>query len=295
MATNGNGMPYPCSPAPAAQLGAFIITPPLPSLQSLSPLSPLPQQSPPEPSTQPPTPPTSARIATHLISASCGFDDVRKRPWSSDLSSRTSPDNQLHQRLPEISEIDNVHQGRRVPQWNPSSLLQPNRVASLHQPTRRNTTDAGFYTTGEAPGRPSSAPEEQEPDSANGEVDGLGALRFQFTSPHGSTSAGPSSQASTPGAGYQALNGAGSWVERSNQVQPRLEVREPKRRKTEDAQDYSNNRMPVRSGSGMLGGYLREQRELNGMNSSRATTPSSTTVDLTDGKLFSFGFSFTTY
>lgn len=65
-----------------------------------------------------------------------------------------------------------------------------------------------------------------------------------------------------------------------NNVQHRSTVPHAKRRKTEDGQDFAaRTTIPVRSSSGMLGGYVREkQKEANGYGVSQTAT-----VDLTDG------------
>ena len=71
----------------------------------------------------------------------------------------------------------------------------------------------------------------------------------------------------------------GHFIERMNNVQNRSMVPHAKRRKTEDGQDYATKvSIPVRSSSGMLGGYIREKRQENGLNGFQAPT-----VDLTDG------------
>lgn len=72
-----------------------------------------------------------------------------------------------------------------------------------------------------------------------------------------------------------------------NNVQHRSNVPHPKRRKTDDAQDFAAkpSNMPVRSSSGILGEYVRDKRQ--GANG-QATLLAAPTVDLTDGTVHFF-------
>lgn len=111
---------------------------------------------------------------------------------------------------------------------------------------------------------------------------------FQFTSASDTSSNGQVSGSSTPTppngeVPAPTAGGAGLWIERMNHLQNRSNVPHPKRRKTEDAQDFAakSANVPVRSSSGMLGEYVRErQKEANGQTLPLAAP----TVDLTDGK-----------
>ncbi|KAI5463322.1 SNF2 family DNA-dependent ATPase [Mariannaea sp. PMI_226] len=152
-----------------------------------------------------------------------------------------------------------------VPSWNPAVLLQPNR---------RNTIDASNPAL-----RQLSAPQtlmRSQPTSNPND-----SVVFQFSSPNDSPSAGPSSRASTPGSMHaNGVNGVGGWIERMNNVQHRSNVPQPKRRRTEDW-EMSQDGGPavIRSGSGILGDYVQENRgEADGSTASQAMT-----VDLTDG------------
>ncbi|KAF4587480.1 SNF2 family helicase/ATPase [Ophiocordyceps camponoti-floridani] len=95
-------------------------------------------------------------------------------------------------------------------------------------------------------------------------------VRFQFASPEESSEA--SNSDSQP-----AANGVASMFERANNVQNRDTVPEAKRRKTQDAQDYRSNNIPVRGGSGVLGTYVKDKR-LEGRGQAQAHQ----TVDLTE-------------
>ncbi|CAH0015544.1 unnamed protein product [Clonostachys rhizophaga] len=156
------------------------------------------------------------------------------------------------------------------PNWNPAALLQPHRrTQSGFQPSRSGNPSA--------PTSPFLGPREVLPARAST------PLVFQFDSRHGSPSAGPSSQASTPSSDTPGANGQGQWIERMNNVQSRPDVPQPKRRKTEDGQDFQfRTNVPVRSSSGVFGDYVRDMQYKARI--SAAPTALSMTVDLTEGE-----------
>ncbi|KAF7546279.1 hypothetical protein G7046_g9340 [Stylonectria norvegica] len=168
------------------------------------------------------------------------------------------------------------HPAHAVPSWSPAALLQPNRPASAaSNPTIGAPMQ--FPTSQHTHG----AREQYAPSS-----DGM--MVYQYSTPNGTHSAGPSSRASTPGLsqGYsqghsqgQGPPGMSNWIERMNNVQSRSTVPQ-KRRKFEDEQASQNgSRAPMRGGSGILGDYVKEKRkEANSSTGSPALT-----VDLTDG------------
>jgi hypothetical protein len=151
-----------------------------------------------------------------------------------------------------------------APAWSPSALLQPNRKNS---PARSQSMQVGYNTSAV----PYRTVRDVQQSGTNGQV------VFQFMSPNDSSSAGPSSNASTPGGSeYSSPNGQAQWIEQMNNVQGRPSVPQPKRRKTEDGMAYQ---VPVRGGSGILSDYVKEKRR----ESSETPTPQSQTVDLTSG------------
>lgn len=104
-------------------------------------------------------------------------------------------------------------------------------------------------------------------------------VSFQFL---GTQSASSHADTATPhgnGANGPA-NRVGSWIERVNNLRDRSDVPQSKRRKldgNEPSQEAKN--LPVRSGSGILGAYVKERRN---EDVAVAAMPN-TTVDLTDG------------
>jgi hypothetical protein len=116
------------------------------------------------------------------------------------------------------------------------------------------------------------------------------SMVFHFASPSEVPSAGPSSRASTP----SSVNGQGAnpfptLFDNLNNVQDRSTVPQPKRRRLEDQEDSQGSKQSMRGGSGGLGAYVKEeQKKGNG-----STIASAMTVDLTDGTICPFAFSFT--
>jgi hypothetical protein len=104
---------------------------------------------------------------------------------------------------------------------------------------------------------------------------------FQFATPNGAASAGPASSTSTPpDSQLRGGTGPSSFLEKVHHIQDRSEVPEPKRRRVDDDDAQKGTKMAVRSGSGVLGQALKDQRQ----DSSGTSTPQSVTVDLTDGE-----------
>lgn len=104
-------------------------------------------------------------------------------------------------------------------------------------------------------------------------------LVFEFPSADDNRSVASQSGPSTPrSVGEPSTSGPGNWIERTHHLQNRSDVPQPKRRRTEDGQDAKFGVvMPMRSGSGVLGEYVKDKhKEPNGHSSS-----SSLTVDLT--------------
>ncbi|GAO18192.1 hypothetical protein UVI_02036950 [Ustilaginoidea virens] len=161
-----------------------------------------------------------------------------------------------------------------MPAWNPAALLQPSR--------------RGFSAT-DLRNLPSGRPHPMRNPMPNGPGRHSPSLNdqmiFQFTSTSDTSSSGHVSGSSTPTPpnGEASLsNGVGLWIERMNNVQHRSNVPHPKRRKTEDAQDFAarSNHIQVRSSSGMLGEYVKDGR----LQADRQTVAlAAPTVDLTDG------------
>lgn len=151
------------------------------------------------------------------------------------------------------------------PAWNPAALLQPNR----QRPSTASPTN-GLSPHGALPQRSPRQNPTSEP------------MVFQFASTSAETpveSPGYSSAEGTPGG--QNVNGVGHWIERMNNVQRRSTVPQPKRRRIDDEQNLQNGQAAqVRSGSGILGAYVREKRQ----DSSGSAFSQPTTVDLTDGE-----------
>lgn len=161
-----------------------------------------------------------------------------------------------------------------MPGWNPAALLKPSR--------------RGFSAT-DLRNLPSGRPQAMHSQISNGHGRASPAVNdqmvFQFTSASDTSSNGHVSGSSTPtppNGEVSASNGMGLWIERMNNVQHRSNVPHPKRRKTDDAQDFAAkpSNMPVRSSSGILGEYVRDKRQ--GANG-QATLMAAPTVDLTDG------------
>ncbi|POR34601.1 Putative SWI/SNF-related matrix-associated actin-dependent regulator [Tolypocladium paradoxum] len=163
------------------------------------------------------------------------------------------------------------HPPGATPSWNAAALLQPSRRANSAVDLRSsgsNQSLAGQYQALRDRSN-TAAPE---------------SMVFQFASANEASSSGPPSDASTPSNGdVPSANGVGTWIERMNNVQSRSSVPQAKRRKTEDGQDFAarTSNIPVRSGSGVLGEYVKERRnEANGQGLPQTQT---LTVDLTDG------------
>lgn len=162
-----------------------------------------------------------------------------------------------------------------LPGWNPADLLQPSR--------------RGFSAT-DLRNLPSGRPQPMYNHVVNGHSRASPSVNdqmvFQFTSASDTSSNGHISGSSTPtppnGEAPSASNGTGLWIERMNNVQHRSNVPHPKRRKTEDPQDFAARagNMSIRGSSGTLGEYVRDrQQDANGGRNGLQTT----TVDLTDG------------
>jgi hypothetical protein len=161
-----------------------------------------------------------------------------------------------------------------VPAWNPAALLQPSR--------------RGFSAT-DLRNLPSGRPQPMYSNVANGHSGPSPAVNdpmvFQFTSASDTSSNGHISGSSTPtppNGEAPTSNGVGLWIERMNNVQPRSNVRHPKRRKTEDPQDFAvrAGNMSIRGSSGALGEYVRDKQQEAHGSRIMSQTP---TVDLTDG------------
>ncbi|CAM1511418.1 Fc.00g089310.m01.CDS01 [Cosmosporella sp. VM-42] len=180
-----------------------------------------------------------------------------------------------------------------VPSWSPAALLQPNRRTAT-TPDAPNAAPRQYYS-------PQNGPTSQ-PYANMGNMGNMGNMSnmnnvnnmnnmnmnsindpvvFQFSSANGSSSAGPSSRASTPGSiqGH-STNGMGNWIERMNNVQHRSAVPQVKRRRVGDREGSHDGTMtPIHGGSGILGDYVNQKRkEANG-----STTGQALTVDLTSG------------
>ncbi|KAK2612578.1 hypothetical protein QQS21_001349 [Conoideocrella luteorostrata] len=158
--------------------------------------------------------------------------------------------------------------------WNPAALLQPSRRGY-------SATDLRNLPSG----RPQPLHSQFSNDQGRASPAVIDPMVFQFTSASDTSSNGHISGSSTPtppNGEVPAVNGVGLWVERMNNVQHRSNVPHPKRRKTEDAQDFAarSNSIPVRSSSGMLGEYARDKRQQANGPTALTAAP---TVDLTDG------------
>lgn len=149
-----------------------------------------------------------------------------------------------------------------MPAWNPAALLQPGRKS-------QSSTDVRSATSSHL-----SSPMSRERSNS----DASNFMVFQFSNGYDSSDAyhsGPSTPGSTtPITG----NGVGNWVERINNVQTRSVAPQPKRRRVEDDLEQGKaQNIPVRSGSGVLAGYVRDQqKDANGAIATQAAM-----VDLT--------------
>lgn len=160
-----------------------------------------------------------------------------------------------------------------MPAWNPAALLQPNRKAA---------------STSDLRNHPPSFTASLSTSRNRADSDASNSLVFQFaSSSNDSASDAPPSGASTPGSLHAASGtnggGVGNWLERANNIQSRGMIPQVKRRKIDEDLEMirvGKDSAAVRSGSGMLGDYVKEkQKQGNG-------TPSSDSlmVDLTNGK-----------
>lgn len=160
-----------------------------------------------------------------------------------------------------------------MPTWNPSALLQPHRRTPE---TSRSMT----------PGHASPIAHRQGPNSAPPSRKNTPII-FEFPTAEESQSAAPSpSGPSTPRSmADHHIPAASHWIERTHNLQDRSDVPQPKRRRTEDGQDAKIGiQMPVRSGSGVLGEYVKSRHKEPNGHSSSASLSSSATVDLTGSK-----------
>lgn len=164
---------------------------------------------------------------------------------------------------PGISTGKQAYAPKNPPAWNPAALLQPNRRAQAH--------------TAAPDGRSAISASARVPPQAQSNA----SLNFQFSTPEATHSDEPSGgelSYSSNDAG-RAVAGSGNWVERIHNVQARAEAPEPKRRRVDTEGQQNGTKMPFRSGSGILGQYVKDKSQ----ESSGANTPQSMTVDLTDG------------
>lgn len=149
--------------------------------------------------------------------------------------------------------------------WNPAALLQPTSNSS----SNGSRTSSGMQTPPVSRDRSDS--------------DLNGSVVFQFASTNDSASDAIPSGASTPSSIHMtSANGVGSFVERMNNVQHRDSIPQAKRRKVDDEMEEvgaNTTQQAVRTGSSMLGGYIKEQQRQG------TSTPTSDTmmVDLTNG------------
>ncbi|TWU76513.1 hypothetical protein ED733_007553 [Metarhizium rileyi] len=178
-----------------------------------------------------------------------------------------------------------------MPAWNPAALLQPSRRGF-------SATDLRNLPSG----RPQPMYNNNNNHVANAHSRASPSVNdqmvFQFTSASDTSSNDHVSGSSTPtppnvetppstsnanAANVSTnTNRMGIWIERMNNVQRRSNVPNPKRRKTEDPQDFAAraSNMSIRGTSGTLGEYVRDRRqEANGSR----LVPQTPTVDLTDG------------
>ena len=177
------------------------------------------------------------------------------------------------------SHIDSSSQGRQInlptstASWDPKQLLQPKSRAA--EPVKQ-TQNASLDPVVGSPHFRGGTPGVNNGDS----------MVFQFASNDGTpanNSGAPSSAASSPRTDHhsQAVRGAGSFIERMNNVHDRSTIHEPKRRKLEEEESSKGDAtVQVRSGGGVLGSYVREQQAAGAAESARPAV----TVDLTDGK-----------
>lgn len=202
------------------------------------------------------------------------------------LLSPSSPSDEHHEEGPDCSTpnptlqllptaIDTHIQGRNshapnnAPAWNPAALLQPNRKA----PAPAQFANARLVPSP----TPRQAPQKTaQPSSSSSMV-------FQFSSPNGTPSAGPSSDASTPvSSDTQSAVVPVNWVDKIHNVQSRSEVPEAKRRRVDSDDGQNGTDIPVRGSSGILGQYVKDKRQESGASAPQSM-PQSMTVDLTSG------------
>lgn len=157
-----------------------------------------------------------------------------------------------------------------APVWSPAALLQPNR----RSPASAQLTNARSV--------PPPVPRQVPQMAAQ---PGYGSsMVFQFSSPNGTPSAGPSSEASTPvSSDAQGTAAPVNWLERIHNVQARTEAPEAKRRRVDSDDDQNGTKMPVRGSSGILGQYVKDKRLESSSVSTPQQMPQSMTVDLTSG------------
>ncbi|PMB70570.1 putative SWI/SNF-related matrix-associated actin-dependent regulator of chromatin subfamily A member 3-like 1 [Beauveria bassiana] len=150
--------------------------------------------------------------------------------------------------------------------WNPAALLQPGR----RQP---NNSRLGTPSSNPASPVPSALRDRMESESSSSNT------VFHFATTADSASDIPSGP-STPGS-MTPISGAGSWIERVNNVQARSAVPQAKRRKFDEVDDDGKTAtVPTRhGGSGGLGDYVRDQQK----QSNGAIATQAMMVDLTAG------------
>ncbi len=153
--------------------------------------------------------------------------------------------------------------------WNPAALLQPGR----RQP---NSSSFGTPTSNPASPVPSALRDRADSESSASNT----VFQFATTGDSASASDIPSGP-STPGS-ITPISGAGSWIERVNNVQARSAIPQAKRRKVDEfGEDGKTTTMPTRHGGGGLGDYVRDQQQ----SSNGAIATQAMMVDLTAGKL----------
>lgn len=160
-----------------------------------------------------------------------------------------------------------------VPSWSPSALLQPHRRSP--EMTRSMT-----------PGQPSPIIHHHGPSSAPPSRKNTPVV-FEFPSAEEtqSAAASPSGPSTPRSIAEHHIPNSSYWIERTHNLQDRSDIPQPKRRRTEDGQDAKIGiQMPVRSGSGVLGDYVKSRHKEPSGHSSSASLSSSATVDLTGSK-----------
>lgn len=151
--------------------------------------------------------------------------------------------------------------------WNPAALLQPGRRQPIN-------SRLGTPSSSSNPASPVPAALRDRADSESSASNTV----FHFATPADSASDIPSGP-STPGS-ITPISGAGSWIERANNVQARSAIPQAKRRKVEDfGNDGNQANMPTRNGGGGLGDYVRDQQQ----QSNGALATKAMMVDLTSG------------